>query len=175
MSKTEILPLNNDIDEFKNLKNVKQKIKKKFNNLLFDGLSPCPWADYLQCIPHNNASVDSTLKAAEFIMGSEHKFNKEKQTGGGSSSINSFMNVLSSTVELSKTVQKQVDKIYADTQDDRIKAAAAITYISRLFALGLEDNIDNLREYTRSKQDGKEIEDVMYDMVSFIKNTKKDN
>ncbi len=174
MSKTNIEPLNNFIDEVKN-SNYKRQVKNKFNNLLFDGLNPCPWADYLKCIPHNNSSVDSTLKAAEFIIGSEQKFSKEEQSGGGSSAVNSFMNALSSTVELSKTVQKQVDKIYSDTQEDRIKAAAAITYISRLFALGLEDNIDNLREYTRSKQDGKEIDDVIYHMVSFIKNTKQDN
>lgn len=167
-SQTTITPLNDDINEKPNF--VKRQ-KTKINNVLFDGLSPCPWADYLKCIPHNTSSVDAALQAAEFIMGSEQKY--KKQSGG--SSINSFMNSLSSTVELSKTVQKEVDKIYADTQDERIKAAAAITYISRLFALGLEDNIDNLREYTRSKQNGKEIEDVMYDMVSFIKNTKPDN
>ena len=171
MSKTNIEPLNIDNNVLKN-PNI---VKKNINNVLFNGLSPCPWADYLKCIPNNNSSVESTLNAAKFIMGSEKRQLNKEQSGGDGLSINSFINALSSTVELSKTVQKQVDKIYSDTQEDRIKAAAAITYISRLFVLGLEDNIDNLREYTRSKQDGKEIEDVIYDMASFIKNTKPDN
>lgn len=93
----------------------------------------------------------------------------------GGASINSFMNSLSSVVELSKKVEKHVDKIHRDTQDERTEAAAAITYITRLFVLGLKDDIDDLRKYTKNKHNDKEISEVIYEMALFIKNTKSGN
>jgi hypothetical protein len=163
---TSIKPLHNENGKNNISMKIKQKIKKTKNNFLSEGLSPCPWADYLKCIPHTISSVDDVLHEAKFIM-------KDKNQIGGAS-INSFMSSLSSVVELSKKVETQVDKIHRDTQDERTQAAAAITYITRLFVLGLEDDIDDLKTYTKNRHN-KEISDVIYEMALFVKNTKSDN
>lgn len=160
---TSIKPLHNENGK----NNISVKIKKTKNKFISEGLSPCPWADYLKCIPHTISSVDDVLHDAKFIMGNKNQI--------GGSSINSFMNSLSSVVELSKKVETQVDKIHRDTQDERTQAAAAITYITRLFVLGLKDDIDDLKEYTKKNHKNKEISDVIYEMALFIKNTKSDN
>lgn len=59
-------------------------------------------------------------------------------------------------------------------QAERLNAVAAIAYISRLFVLGKEDNVDKLRDYYRRAPYKMELDDVMYKLISYIKNTRQD-
>ena len=54
-----------------------------------------------------------------------------------------------------------------------MKAAAAISYITRLFVIGKEGNIDKLRKYTQDKYNTG-LNDVMGNMTKFIKNTREE-
>ena len=48
-------------------------------------------------------------------------------------------------------------------------------YASVLFVLGMEDDVDTLRDYARKQNPPLELDDVMYKLVTYIKNTRYDN
>ena len=148
---------------------------------VYDGFSPCPWTDYLKCIPQNAESVDKLLDESEmFMQGTRDIPEEDEQAGGkgkkrkqkGGDVISSFIEELKVANRLGANVQKEVDKAYDNMQEERLKAAAAIACISRLFVLGKEDNVDQLRDHYRRKPYEMELDDVMYKLVSYIKNTR---
>jgi hypothetical protein len=179
-----LLELRQDEDE----DGVGRKFFAAVESVVYDGFSPCPWNDYLKCIPQNAESVDKLLDESQMFMqgtrdiperkqeqaGGKHKTTKSrkprKQKGGDV--ISSFIEELKVANRLGTNVQKEVDKAYDKTQEERLKAAAAIAYISRLFVLGKEDNVDQLRDHYRRKPYEMELDDVMYKLVSYIKNTR---
>ena len=152
------------------------KLKSKvqaIKNIMYEGISPCPWADYLKCIPQTVESVDETLDEAKDYM-REHRPILTGQSGGkhkGGDVLDRYLASLDSAIELGRNVQTRVGDAYANIQTERMKAGAAISYISRLFVLGLEDNVDTLRDYSRDKHE-MELDDVMYKMATYIKNTR---
>jgi hypothetical protein len=76
---------------------------------------------------------------------------------------------------MGKNILKQIDEKDAALQIERMKAAAAISYITRLFILGMEDDVDTLRDYARRQDPPLELDDVMYKLVTYIKNTRHNN
>jgi len=172
----ELLPLRQENKE------VSRKAYSRFKNIINEGISPCPWADYLKCIPQTIKSVDDTLHDSRLFMSGTRDI-PENQSGGykkegykkkgykGGAGVDSFIASLDSTISLGRNVQQQVDKAYDDLQTERMKAAAAIAYISRLFALGMEADVDELRDYARDAHT-MELDSVMYKLVSYIKNTR---
>lgn len=156
--------------------NGERGIGKSIANSLLDGFSPCPWNDYLKCVSQSPESVNKLLKEAKIFMKGTRDI-ENNQAGGyhrGGYSINSFISQLRTTDELSRSVETEVDKAYEGLQTERMKAAAAVAYISRLFALGKEDDVDQLRDYYRKSPHKMELDDVMYKLMTYIKNTRKD-
>ncbi len=154
------------------------KKRRGIKTIMESGINPCPWADYLRCIPVDSKYVDNKLEETEQFMKNRQDVGYQAKGGSEDSGdsgavIDFYINSLKSAIQLGWIVEKEVDKINNDVQTERMKAAAAINYISRLFVLGLEDNVDTLRNYTRKKHN-KEIDSIMYDMASYIKNTRED-
>ena len=145
-------------------------IKNSLKTFIYDGASPCPWADYLKCIPQNTQSVDETLDSVKKYM---TNFSGEHNQSGGAGF--NYAASLDSTIEMGKNILKQIDEKEAALQIERMKAAAAISYITRLFVLGMEDDVDTLRDYARKQNPPLELDDVMYKLVTYIKNTRYDN
>jgi len=163
----ELLPLRQENKE------ASRKAYTRFKNIIDEGISPCPWADYLKCIPQTIKSVDDTLHDSRLFMSGTRDI-PENQSGGykkGGAGVDSFIASLDSTISLGRNVQQQVDKAYDDLQAERMKAAAAIAYISRLFALGMESDVDKLRDYVRDAHT-MELDSAMYKLVTYIKNTR---
>lgn len=161
----------NSPSEKKKGKSILNKIKKSFT----DGFSPCPWTDYLSCIPQNKESIYKLMGDAELYMkGTQSSSeNSEHSQYGGINSINSFIEQLKVGAELGSSVEDEINKSYDKIEEDRLKAASVIAYISRLFVLGNEEDVHKLRDFYRSKPYQMELDDVMYKLVSYLKNTRK--
>ena len=170
--KFELTPLKEfgkDIENIPNKKSLFTNIKNSLKSFYVDGASPCPWADYLKCVPQNSQSVDDTLDAVQKYMTITHS-DDDTQSGG----FNNYTAYLDSTIDIGKNILKELDKKASELQNERMRAAAAISYITRLFVLGMEDDVDTLRDYSRRQKPPMELDDVMYKLVTYIKNTRSD-
>jgi len=172
------------LDDFRdeNKENV-QGFTFKFKNIIKHGISPCPWADYLKCVPQNVGSVDNLLEDAQTFMSEQHGIHSGAQAGGtlvkggyqdggNNNSLRDILESVDTATSFAKKVEKQMGKVQSEMDQERIRAAAAITYISRLFALGLEDDVDDLRDYSRKRN--MELDEVVFKLASYIKNTRTD-
>ena len=161
---------NENIGNIPTRKSFINRIKNSLKTFIYDGASPCPWADYLKCIPQNTKSVEETLESVhKYMTNSSGEYN---QSGGA---VFNYTASLDSTIEMGKNILKQIDEKDAALQIERMKAAAAISYITRLFILGMEDDVDTLRDYARRQDPPLELDDVMYKLVTYIKNTRHNN
>jgi hypothetical protein len=171
--KFELTPLKEfgkDIENIPNKKSLFTNIKNSLKSFYVDGASPCPWADYLKCVPQNSQSVDDTLVNIKKYMTITHS-EDDTQNGGG---FNNYIKYLDSTIDIGKNILKELDNKDSELQNERMRAAAAISYITRLFVLGKEDDVDTLRDYSRRQVPPLELDDVMYKLVTYIKNTRSD-
>ena len=156
-------------------KKITDKVKDYASNLTYARTSPCPWADYLKCVHQTPETIDKIYEDAKLFMSESKNIDVSGQKGGqkgGSSNVDSYIALVKSTIKLGKEVQKQIEKKKDKLMMERTKAAAAISYISRLFVLGMEKNVDDLRDYTRKHQK-MDLDDVMYNLASYIKNTRQ--
>ena len=149
----------------------------KIGNIIEQGISPCPWTDYLKCVPQDVNSVDNMLKDAQVFMSEQHGIHSGTQVGGfnqqgGDNSLREILESVNTATAFAKKIYKQLEKMQSDMEQERIRAAAAITYISRLFALGLEDDVDDLRDYSRKRN--MELDEVVFKLSSYLKNTRQD-
>ena len=73
-------------------------------------------------------------------------------------------------IEIANHLQTQIKKNKENLKINRIKAAAALNYIIRLFSLNLQDNLDIIRRHVKQKYK-KDLSNVMENMTQYIKDT----
>ena len=162
---------------------VAPKIKKfKSVNKLSELVSTCPWADYLACSYQDDETSMSLFKQSKIYM---QRKKKKSMTGGGSSNnesneLDNYNKSLDSVIKIGENILKQTQ----DIDKERIRAAAAISYINRLLLLGKKQELDILKKHLNPKNSSNntvdtksnpvKLDSVMYKLITYIKNTRND-
>ena len=164
---------------------VGPKIKNfKSVNKLSELVSTCPWADYLACSYQDDETSMSLFKQSKIYMRRNKNKNKNKNNmaGGGSSNnesndLDNYNKSLDSVIKIGENILKQTQ----DIDKERIRAAAAISYINRLLLLGKKQELDMLKEHLNPKNSSNntksnpvKLDSVMYKLITYIKNTRND-
>jgi hypothetical protein len=106
---------------------------------------------------------------------------------GGSSNnesndLDNYNKSLDSVIKIGENILKQTQ----DIDKERIRAAAAISYINRLLLLGKKKELDILNEHLNPKSNSSKnslvdtkpnpvkLDSVMYKLITYIKNTRND-
>ena len=138
--------------------------------------SPCPWADWLKCEPVSSKYVEEIHEAikkydnlpndGDHSGGAINKENKEEEQ------VNNYIKKLDLTIKIANNLQIQIKKDKENLKRNRIKAAAALNYIIRLFSLNLQNNLNDIKKHVKEKYDGKDLNNVMKNMTNYIKDTR---
>ena len=142
--------------------------------------SPCEWADWLKC---EKITTKSILEIHDAIK--EYKDITQSQYGG--SKVTNFLNnqelkeeykrvddyieKLDLAIKIANKLKKQTENDEKQLKLNRIRAAAALNYIIRLFSLDLQDNLNVIKSHVNDKYN-KSLANVMKNMTSYIKDTR---
>jgi hypothetical protein len=161
---------------------------KKFNsvNKLSELVSTCPWADYLACSYQDDETSMSLFKQSKIYMKRKKKKSLPDMKGGSlnneSNDLDNYNKSLDSVIKIGENILKQTQ----DIDKERIRAAAAISYINRLLLLGKKKELDILNEHLNPKSNSSKnslvdtnpnpvkLDSVMYKLITYIKNTRND-
>ena len=136
--------------------------------------SPCKWADWIKC---DKSSIKNVHKIHNAIKeyntlenGKDHYGGNINQKNKEEEKVNNYIKKLDLAIKIANHLQNQIIKDKENLKINRIKAAAALNYIIRLFALNLQDNLDIIRRHVKQKHK-KQLSNVMGNMTQYIKDT----
>ena len=137
--------------------------------------SPCPWADWLKCEPLSVKGVNEIYKSIQeynkLQNGGDHYGGSINQEKKEKEQVNRYIKKLDIAIKIANNLQTQIKKDKENLKMNRIKAAAALNYIIRLFSLNLEDNLDVIRRHVKQKYN-RDLSNVMGNMAQYIKDTR---
>ena len=129
----------------------------------------------MKCVPQNDESIEKLFDDSQTFM--KELYSKKKQAGGnktttspnqGDKKVTSFIKI-GGSLNTNSLKERNKNK---NMKEERLKAAAAISYIFSLFVKGKKEKVDVLRKYYNNKPYNMELNDVMYTLASYIKNTR---
>lgn len=176
----------NKVSDNKDSKNkdssIREKTKGFFQKQYKKYLdTPCEWADWLKCEKITTKSIREIHDAIK-----EYKDITQVQSGG--SKVTNFLNnqelkeeykrvddyieKLDLAIKIANKLKKQTENDEKQLKLNRIRAAAALNYIIRLFSLDLQDNLNVIKSHVKNKYKNKSLANVMQNMTSYIKDTR---
>ena len=143
--------------------------------------SPCEWADWLKC-------EKITTKSIREIHDAIKEYKDITQSHSGGSKVTNFLNnqelkeeykrvddyieKLDLAIKIANKLKKQTENDEKQLKLNRIRAAAALNYIIRLFSLDLQDNLNVIKSHVKNKYKTKSLANVMKNMTNYIKDTR---
>jgi endonuclease/exonuclease/phosphatase family metal-dependent hydrolase len=148
----------------------KNTIYDKFRQLgsgLADVIASYELRDSLTAL---KTGTSSTFRLSYFTA----KINKiadQVKTSDGNNNDKPFVentiNLLDSAIDGVNTLSSHYGKFIATRTEKQMYAAATLAYLARILSLGMEDNVDVLRQFTRNK--GKDITHIIKELTSYLK------
>lgn len=91
--------------------------------------------------------------------------------------VQRYIESINDTINMGNTLISQVRRFMISDVDRRLLSASVLSYIARLFALGMESNVDVIRKHLRTTQHI-EIDDAVLKLLNYLRytaNNKSDN
>ena len=151
-------------DNKENVVKKKSTFTNKFKKIIFEGSSPCPWRDYLPCVKYDLEKIIELKEGVAELKDGRDRAETIKKGGGNT------LSELDIAIQLGGEVKSDVDRTYKNLNKNRMKAAAAIAYITRLFVMVMNEEIEILEKH--SKRHGKDLDNVVNEMVTFLDKTR---
>jgi len=81
-----------------------------------------------------------------------------------------YLRALKAAIRMGDRLSSQVHRFLETVTEKRMMAAAMLSYIARLLALGMEDNVDVLRQHLRLTQK-MEVDEAVLKLAKYLRNT----
>jgi hypothetical protein len=84
--------------------------------------------------------------------------------------LRNYENLVNAATNTAKNLSGQVRRFLATETERKMYAAGVLAFMARLFAMGMEDNVDAIRQHLRTTQH-MEVDDAMVKLLSYLRET----